>query len=160
MANSCLHIEKLKRISSEMKNFCSIDNYPNNYKKFSLKDLWLQLQRMFLIVFMVDVRKLYSFIILLGIVIIILTSMFDNAMVTPNTCYSFIDDQILNETIRMEQCLERNWDKNYILQYRVFVTNIIWVSSAPITAISAIIIIKMFKILHNEHRNSKFSPLI
>nr|XP_027202656.1 ABC transporter G family member 2-like [Dermatophagoides pteronyssinus] len=157
LANSCLHSEKLKRISSEMKNFCSIDNYPNNYKKFSLKDLWLQLQRMFLIVFMVDVRKLYSFIILLGIVIIILTSMFDNAMVTPNTCYSFIDDQILNETIRMEQCLERNWDKNYILQYRVFVTNIIWVSSAPITAISAIIIIKMFKILHNEHRNKWYS---
>lgn len=159
-ANSCLQ-EQIATINSTTKiinqqEFYSIDQIiSKNQKKFSLYDLWLQFNRLLLIVFVVERTKLFLLLISLALFITVLSTMYDPLMVTPNTCYSF-DNNDDGTDIGNITCMQKHSNENYIFQYRIFLTNIIWISGATTISISVISFIQMMKIFINEHRNSKF----
>ncbi|KAH9493660.1 ABC protein, sub ABCG [Dermatophagoides farinae] len=160
-ANSCLQ-EQIATINSTTKiinqqEFYSIDQIiSKNQKKFSLYDLWLQFNRLLLIVFVVERTKLFLLLISLALFITVLSTMYDPLMVTPNTCYSF-DNNDDGADIGNITCMQKHSNENYIFQYRIFLTNIIWISGATTISISAISFIQMMKIFINEHRNKWYS---
>ena len=100
-------------------------------------DLWLQFNRLLLIVFVVERTKLFLLLISLALFITVLSTMYDPLMVTPNTCYSF-DNNDDGTDIGNITCMQKHSNENYIFQYRIFLTNIIWISGATTISISAI----------------------
>nr|XP_046912722.1 LOW QUALITY PROTEIN: uncharacterized ABC transporter ATP-binding protein/permease YOL075C-like [Dermatophagoides farinae] len=123
-------------------------------KSFRFKDLYIQLRRMFSIVFMIEWQNLLSIMLFYMIVFPFIASFFDEKIVQYDGCMDDDNDELNESTINSNQtCMERLQNEINTNEYMIYLWYCQSISGYSIMMLSTISITSMFHVFRNEHQN-------
>ncbi|OTF77472.1 hypothetical protein BLA29_005596 [Euroglyphus maynei] len=124
----------------------------NGRKKFSIFHFYLQLCRMFNIVFIAEYQKLFFQAIFYAVIFLITATLFDKRIVQADTCYPLNMDE---ESMHNFTCRDRLSAQSFSDEYKIYQAYAVAIVGTSIICISSISFIPILKVFNNEHRNRK-----
>ena len=142
--------EELKPLIPQMKNLPQ--GIIVNHKLFSIEDLFLQIARMFQLIFIKQMNSRIFTVFMVTIVCFIHSNLFDQNILQPDTCVSKLN---FTKPQNNQTCQDKLEEDNRIEYYGYYQSMIVMVLGYVLNAISSLTFSSLIKVFKNEHRNGK-----